>query len=280
MHRVGLIAGAGSLPIEIARNCELSGIEIIMSRITGISDAEAATFLGHEHGLGQFGARIASLKAANVETIAFVGKIERPDFNTLAMDDVGISMLPKLGLATGDDAVMRVILAEFANAGFNIIGPDTLQTSLLAPLGSLGRLSPTPAQLADISIAANVANEIGRLDIGQGCVVCKGVVLAVEAQEGTDEMLKRVANLPIEIRGNPTNPAGVLCKRPKPIQEMRIDLPTIGIATLENAIRAGLAGIAVQAGGALIAQRENLIASADAANIFIYGFDANLGSKI
>lgn len=279
MQKVGLIAGAGPLPIEIAQNCEASGIGIFMSRITGISDAKAAQFSGDEHELGHFGARMAGLKAANIETIAFVGKIERPDFGELKMDSVGNAMLPKLAAAAGDDAVMRVILGEFAGAGFNIIGPDELQSSLLAPLGQLGEAAPNAAHLADIAIAAQVASEIGRLDIGQGCVVCGGVVLAVEAQEGTDEMLRRVAKLPVEVRGTLQNPAGVLCKRPKPIQEMRIDLPVIGLATLDNAIAAGLAGIAVQAGGALIAQREQLIAKANAAKIFIYGFDASLGSK-
>lgn len=279
MRRIALIAGAGPLPIEIAQNCEASGIGIFMSRITGISDAQAAQFAGDEHELGYFGERMASLKAANIDTIAFVGKIERPDFGALKMDNVGNAMLPKLAAAAGDDAVMRVILGEFASAGFNIIGPDTLQSSLLAPMGKLGEATPNAAQLADIAIAARVASEIGRLDIGQGCVVCNGVVLAVEAQEGTDEMLRRVAKLPVDVRGTLQNPAGVLCKRPKPIQEMRIDLPVIGLATLENAIAAGLAGIAVQAGGALIAQRQELIAKANAANIFIYGFDANLGAS-
>ncbi|MEK7660645.1 MAG: UDP-2,3-diacylglucosamine diphosphatase LpxI [Pseudomonadota bacterium] len=278
-RKIGLIAGAGPLPIEIAQNCEASGIEIFMSRITNISDKETKQFVGDEHSLGHFGARMASLKAANTKTIVFAGKIDRPDFEALEMVDVGEVMRPILANAAGDDAVMRIILAEFAAAGFEIIGPDTLQKSLLAPLGPLGKIAPNAAQLADIKIAAKVANEIGRLDIGQGCVVCNGIVLAVEAQEGTDEMLKRVAKLPADIRGTLNNPAGVLCKRPKPIQEMRIDLPTIGVATLENAISAGLAGIAVQAGGALIAQREKLIASADAANIFIFGFDAELGSR-
>jgi UDP-2,3-diacylglucosamine hydrolase len=144
--------------------------------------------------------------------------------------------------------------------------------ALLAPAGPLGAVSPTAEHLQDVEKAAAVASALGAWDVGQGCVVCDGLVLALEGQEGTDQMLARVAGLPADIRGAQEAPRGVLVKRPKPIQDRRIDLPTIGVATLEGASRAGLAGIAVEAGGALVMQRDALIARADSLGLFVYGF--------
>jgi DUF1009 family protein len=125
--------------------------------------------------------------------------------------------------------------------------------------------------MADIARAMKVAREIGRLDVGQGAVVVRGLVLAVEAQEGTDAMLRRCAELPAAIRGRPEAPCGVLAKAPKPIQERRIDLPTIGLATIQRAAQAGLAGIVGEAGGLIVLDREDVIAAADELGLFVYG---------
>jgi UDP-2,3-diacylglucosamine hydrolase len=112
---------------------------------------------------------------------------------------------------------------------------------------------------------------LGRLDIGQGAVVVDGLVLAVEAQEGTDAMLARCALLPEALRGVPGARRGVLVKWPKPIQERRVDLPTIGVRTIENAAAAGLAGVAGEAGGVLVLDREAVIAAADRLGLFVAG---------
>jgi DUF1009 family protein len=109
------------------------------------------------------------------------------------------------------------------------------------------------------------------LDIGQGAVVVRGLVLAVEAQEGTDAMLARCAELPAALRGTPEAPAGVLAKTPKPIQERRVDLPTIGVATVMAAAQAGLAGIVGETGGLLVVDRGAVIQRADDLGLFIIG---------
>jgi len=172
----------------------------------------------------------------------------------------------------GDDALLRVLLEEHEREGFAVLGAEEVMGDLLATAGAWGAVAPTDAQRKDIIKAAKIAAAIGALDIGQGAIVCSGVVLAVEAQEGTDAMLARTATLPVAVRGDASNRRGVLVKRPKPIQERRIDLPVIGVTTLENAAAAGLAGIAVEAHGALVAQRQQLIARADALGLFLYGF--------
>ncbi len=276
--KIGIIAGSGSLPIEIAHFAQSSGIDIHLSRINGMSEDILPELNGSCFGLGEFGKRMKALKDGGYLHIIFAGYVNRPDFSTLKFDTMGLVMLPSILAAAkkGDDAIMRAILGHFEKAGFIVFGPEVLQKELIAPLGAIGAVKPTKEQMFDIETAARAAYQIGKLDIGQGCVVSNGLVLAVEAQEGTDAMLKRILTLPKELRGT-EKLNGVLCKRPKPIQEKRIDLPTIGMTTLENVIAAELSGIAIEAGGALIAQKQSLIKMADEAGVFIYGFDESLG---
>jgi DUF1009 family protein len=135
----------------------------------------------------------------------------------------------------------------------------------------LGAVRPTPEQMADARLAASTAHAIGALDIGQGAVVCDGLVLAVEAQEGTDAMLERCARLPADIRGSKDAPRGVLAKLPKPAQDLRVDLPVMGVRTLERAAEAGLAGVAGEAGGLLLVEREAIREAADRLGLFVVG---------
>jgi len=175
----------------------------------------------------------------------------------------------------GDDALMRYLLELFEKEGFEVIAPQDVCQSLLLPEGMLGSVQLTETHMSDARIACTIASKIGALDIGQGAVVCNGVVLAVEAQEGTDAMLRRVAELPAEIRGSVSERKGVLAKMVKPTQETRVDLPTIGPATIENAAAAGLAGIVAEGGRAFIIDREQVIALANAAGLFIAGLPSS-----
>jgi DUF1009 family protein len=201
------------------------------------------------------------------------GVVQRPDFSKLAMDLRGISILPRLLLEArkGDDAILRTMVHEFEKEGFRVEGVQDVAGRLTLPAGPLGRISPTDGHLEDIQKALATAKAIGALDIGQGAVVARGLVLAVEAQEGTDAMLRRCAELPTTIRGTPEAPCGVLAKAPKPIQERRVDLPTMGLATVHRAAKAGLAGIVGEAGGMIVLDRDTVIAEADALGLFIYG---------
>jgi len=166
---------------------------------------------------------------------------------------------------------MRYLLELFEKEGFDVIAPQDVCKSLLLPEGILGSVHLTEVHKEDAKVACEIASKVGAMDIGQGAIVCQGVVLAVEAQEGTDAMLKRVADLPVEIRGSEAERKGVLAKMVKPTQEMRVDLPTIGPATIENAAAAGLAGIVAEGGRAFIIDKEAVITLADAAGLFIAG---------
>ena len=213
------------------------------------------------------GRTIRLLKDAGVEELVLIGPVGRPDFSKLKPDWHGAKLLPKIIKAArkGDDALMKVVVEELEQQGFTILGAEQILADLCAPLGVVGAHEPDTVDRADIARGMDVAARLGAMDIGQAVVVRDGYVLAVEAAEGTDAMLHRCGDFRGAERG------GVLVKRPKPGQERRVDLPTIGVPTVEGAAAAGLKGIAVAAGGALIADREAVAAAADAAGIFVCG---------
>ncbi|MGE5566700.1 MAG: UDP-2,3-diacylglucosamine diphosphatase [Parcubacteria group bacterium] len=275
MLKLGLIAGGGSLPAMVADHCRAAGRDYFVIRLKGFADDAMRLHPGADVGLGQLGKCIKLLRDEGCKAVCFAGKVTRPDFSKLVPDMRGMAALPGVIAAAGkgDDALLRQILHEFEKEGFVIEGADQVETGLTLPHGALGRHAPGPEHQGDIDLALKVAREIGRLDVGQGAVVCDGLVLAVEAQEGTDAMLRRVAELPAAIRGSPERPKGVLAKAPKPIQETRIDLPTIGVATVQRAARAGLAGIVGEAERMLVVDREQVIRLADDLGLFVYGVE-------
>lgn len=271
---LGLIAGLGELPVAVAKAAQASGRDVYVLRILGFEEPQLADYPGTSLGIGQIGEHFNLLRRAGCQEVVFAGIVRRPDFSQLKLDWRGTLLLPAVISAArqGDDALIRVLVRAFEQEGFRVIGSDTVVPDLLSSPGTLTARQPAQGDLDDIAIAARIAAEMGRLDIGQGCVVCDGLVLAVEAQEGTDLMLARVAALPQELRGQPDHRRGVLVKRPKPIQERRVDLPVIGVRTIENAAQAGLAGIAVEAGGALLIGRAEVLRRADALGLFVTVF--------
>ena len=176
-----------------------------------------------------------------------------------------------LAARRGDDGLLTYLVRQFEDEGFVVEGANEVMGELTLPPGPLGRHRPRQSHLADLERAMDVAREIGRLDIGQGAVCCDGLILALEAQEGTDEMLSRVAMLSASIRGVPGRRRGVLAKACKPGQERRIDLPTIGPETIRRAAEAGLAGVAGEANLTLVVDREAVVALADDLGLFVLG---------
>jgi DUF1009 family protein len=276
--RLAIVAGGGDLPRRVAEQAKRTNRDPLIVGLKGFVEASLlADFGGVELSIGQLGKLIQLMRKEGCEEMVFAGSIKRPDFASLSLDLKGVQSLPRILAAAkkGDDALMRAVMDVFADAGFRIIGADDVLEDLRVGPGSLGKFSPAEEHWQDIRRAADVARISGSLEIGQGAVSCDGLILAVEAQEGTDRMLARIPELVAEIRGTPEARRGVLVKRPKPQQERRIDLPTIGIRTVEGAAAAGLAGIAVEASGALVVDREAVARAADAAGIFVYGFTAS-----
>lgn len=216
--------------------------------------------------LGAAGTAIDRLRAEKVEELVMAGRINRPALSSLKPDAWATKFFAKAGLkALGDDGLLKTLVQELENEGFRVVGPETVMTDLLAPAGLYGAVQPDRQAEADIERGIEVARGLGGLDVGQAVVVQQGLVLAVEAIEGTDAMLNRAAGLRRD------GPGGVLVKIKKPGQEVRADLPTIGTETVERAFQAGLRGIAVQAGNALIVDRSDVIRLADEKKLFLIG---------
>jgi DUF1009 family protein len=273
--KLGLIAGGGSLPLEIAEYCRRVGRPVFVIRLKGFAEPALSAYEGADVGLAELGKCLKTLKRAACRSVCLAGRVTRPDFKALAPDLRGLAALPGVIAAArgGDDALLRFLVGEFEKEGFAVEGAEGVMRGLALPLGPIGIHAPTPDQLADAHQALDVARAIGRLDVGQAAVVCDGLVLAVEAQEGTDAMLSRVAGLPGHMRGRPGAPRGVLAKAPKPIQETRVDLPTMGLATVRGAAAAGLAGVVGEAGRLLVLDRAEVVALADELGLFVLGVE-------
>ena len=275
MQKLGLIAGGGSLPVEIAEHCQRSGRPLFVIRLKGFAGAGLEPYAGAEVGLAELGKCFKALKRAGCHAICLAGNVARPDFSALMPDLRGLAALPGAIAAArrGDDALLRFLVGEFEKEGFAVEGAHEVMDDLGLGEGLLGRIAPSDDASSDIAHAMDIARAIGRLDVGQAVAVCRGLVLAVEAAEGTDAMLARVAELPEALRGRPDAPKGVLAKAPKPIQETRVDLPTIGPATVRAVARAGLAGIVGEAGRLLVLDRDEVVALADELGVFILGVE-------
>jgi hypothetical protein len=273
MNKLGLIAGGGALPVSVAARCEAEGRPVFVVRLAGFADVHLARYPGLDAGMAEFGRILSALKKAGCTAVCFAGTVSRPDFRTLKPDLKGAALMPGIIAAAtrGDDALLRKILSVFEGEGYAIEGADDILGGETLPAGALGAVRPTEEQLSDLRKALHVAEKAGELDIGQGAVVCNGLVLAVEAQEGTDAMLARVAGLPADLRGSARERKGALGKAPKPIQDMRVDMPVIGARTVEMAAEAGLAGVGGIAGRLILIDRAGLIEAADRLGLFVWG---------
>jgi DUF1009 family protein len=273
MNKLGLIAGGGALPVSVAARCEAEGRPVFVVRLAGFADVHLARYPGLDAGMAEFGRILSALKKEGCTAVCFAGTVSRPDFRTLKPDMKGAALMPGIIAAAtrGDDALLRKILSVFEGEGYAIEGADDILGGETLPAGALGAVRPTDEQLSDLRKALHVAEKAGELDIGQGAVVCQGLVLAVEAQEGTDAMLARVAGLPADLRGSARERKGALGKAPKPIQDMRVDMPVIGARTVEMAAAAGLAGVGGVAGRLILIDRAGLIEAADRLGLFVWG---------
>jgi DUF1009 family protein len=261
------------LPVSVAARCEAEGRPVFVVRLAGFADVHLARYPGLEAGMAEFGRILSALKKAGCTAVCFAGTVSRPDFRTLKPDLKGAALMPGIIAAAtrGDDALLRKIRSVFEGEGYAIEGADDILGGETLTAGALGAVRPTEEQLSDLRKALHVAEKSGELDVGQGAVVCHGLVLAVEAQEGTDAMLARVAGLPADLRGSARERKGALAKAPKPIQDMRVDMPVIGARTVEMAAAAGLAGVGGVAGRLILIDRAGLIEAADRLGLFVWG---------
>ncbi len=260
------------MPVQIIQACRDKRRDFFV--IAFKDQADAAAFDGVPHvwvRLGAVAESLEHLRTAGCKELVLAGTVHRPSFSALRPDTWTARFFAKSGAdILGDDGLLTAILKTLEeNEGFHVVGPDQLIPDLLATEGVYGSIEPDPQAKEDIECGIEAARDVGSHDIAQGAVAQLGQILAVEDEKGTDALLKRVQKLRLD------GPGGVLVKVKKPGQEHRVDLPAIGVTTVETASRAGLRGIAVEAGGALVFDREAMIEAANKARLFVVGIDVN-----
>jgi hypothetical protein len=265
--RLGIVAGDGGLPRRLVEACRESGRDVFVLALEGA--AEPATIADVPHAWCRVGAAargLALLRENAVAELVLAGGVQRPSLAALRPDWRAAKFLARVAYrALGDDGLLSAVVAELEREGFRVVGADQILGSGLAPEGPFGQIRPDAQANADIAHGAHIARALGGLDIGQAVVVQQGLVLGVEAIEGTDELIRRCAKLRRE------GPGGVLVKLQKPGQEQRADRPVIGPQTVAMAAEAGLRGIAVETGATIVIDRDQVVAAADEAGLFVFG---------
>jgi DUF1009 family protein len=265
--KLGILAGGGPLPGYLIEACRSSGRDFFVLAFADQADPQIIG--GAPQAWVRLGAveeAIGRLHAEQCEDLVLAGPVQRPTLAELRPDRRAARFLARGLLNKGDNGLLGAVVRTLEEEeGFRVVGADTILADLRAGVGPFGRHAPSPDTESDIAHGVNVVHHIGRLDIGQAAVVRQGVVLGVEAAEGTEALLKRCGSLQHD------EPGGVLVKLPKPGQEKRADMPAIGPKTVTGAVEAGLLGIAVATGATLVFELARVVAEADAAGLFIVG---------
>lgn len=273
---VAIICGGGGFPLAVARAARASGREVFLVGLHGAADPDIASFPHVWVKLGEFGKLFRELDARGVKQLAIVGSLTRPDFSDLRLDFGGVKRLPDIAriLRGGDDHALKGVVRFFEGEGLAVIGVHELAPSLLAGQGALTSRAPSQDMLEDIALGMKMLAALSPFDAGQSVIVANQRVVAVEAAEGTDQMIQRVAELRASGRLRLKGRCGVLVKAPKQGQDLRVDLPAMGPRTIANAIAADLAGVALAADGVLMLEREETLSTAQGGGLFVYGAGA------
>lgn len=268
MPHLGIIAGGGTLPRKLIEACLRDQKSFFVLAIKGQTDGGLLRDIPHAWTrLGATDEAIRILKEQHVDTIVMAGAVRRPALTELRPDWRTLRVFTQLGMAAlGDDALLRAIMRELESEGFQVIGAHDIEPDLITPAGILTKKMPSESNNADMDYGLKAVRMLGQLDIGQAVVVQQGIVLGVEAIEGTDALLERCKKL--RRKGN----GGILVKACKPQQDKRLDLPTIGLRTIKNVYEAGLEGIAIEAGASLLLDRDAVVDAANSLGIFVTGF--------
>lgn len=266
---LGIIAGGGNLPAQLINSCIKNGREFF---VLAFEESFSAATMGNvPHAvirIGAVGEALKHLRDAGVREIVMAGGIKRPSLSSLKPDAAGAALLKKLGMAffLGDDALLRAITSFFEEENFKVVGAESILGGLIAPEGVLGKIAPGKQEKTDIIIGMKAAKNLGALDVGQAVIVENGMILGTESAEGTDALIDHCANLR---QGG--KKSGILVKAKKPCQEARVDLPAIGVTTIEKLNEYGFAGVAVEAGGSLLIEKPELIRRANGYGLFVAG---------
>ncbi len=275
-RKLGIIAGGGSIPKKLIDFCKENGRDYFVLAIEGNADKNLIDeSIPHQWiRIGQAGTGFKRFHEEKVEDVVMIGTIRRPSFFDLVPDFRTAAFFAKIGMKSiGDDGILRALVKEIESEGMLVKGVHEVLPEILVKEGIMGKHKPDKQAIEDIKRGIEVAETLGRLDVGQAVVVQQGLVLGVEGIEGTDELIRRCGEYRRKGDG------GVLVKLRKPQQDMRIDLPTIGPRSVYRAKESGLRGIAVHAGNGLIVDEEETIKAADKEGLFIIGVNPSEFAK-
>ena len=268
IEKVAIIAGSGWLPRHVYDDCIKKGIEALVIKINDTQSDDPFTGVDYESiSIYAVNKLISKLKADNIKHVVLAGAVKRANISRLLLDLKGaklFAMIMKGGLA--DNSLLKTIISFFEMEGFIIVPPEQIATSILADSGNINSVKPSKSALSDIKKGIEILRAIANFDVGQSLVIQNGLVLGVEAAEGTDELIKRCGL--IQQRDEESC---ILIKVVKPNQDLRVDLPCIGVETIKNLHRYNFKGVSVEAGSALILNKEQTIEEANKLDIFIYG---------
>jgi UDP-2,3-diacylglucosamine hydrolase len=271
---LAIICGAGKFPFAVADAVMSRGRRVMLFALAGwVDPSDVARYPHHWGRLAQLGRFRRLARQEGCRDVVFIGALTRPPITQLRIDLTTLRLLPRIIAAFrgGDDHLLSSAGRIFEHLGFRLVGAHEVAPEILVPEGQLGRHGPSTRDHADIAVGQGLLAAMGPFDVGQAVVVAANRVIAVEAAEGTDRMLERIARLRRDGKLHVPNHSGVLVKTPKPTQDRRFDLPSVGARTVDAAAAAGLAGIAVEAKGAITADLQDMIRAADAAGLFVVG---------
>ncbi|MDP9196850.1 MAG: UDP-2,3-diacylglucosamine diphosphatase LpxI [Pseudomonadota bacterium] len=273
-ENLGILAGGGDLPRRLVEACRTQGRSFFILGFEGHADRALMEGLPYAWvRLGAWGDILGRLRQEGVTELVMAGHVRRPSLAELKPDWRAAKFLARIGLrALGDDGLLSAVAKEFEGEGFRVVAAHDILGTLLAPAGVWGSVRPDEAAWTDIRRGMEVVRALGRLDVGQAAVVQQGLVLGVEGVEGTAELVRRCTVLKREGGG------GVLVKASKPQQDRRVDLPAVGPDTVKTCADAGLAGIAVEAGGALVLDLASVVTEADRHGLFVVGVEREQGA--
>jgi UDP-2,3-diacylglucosamine hydrolase len=271
---VAILAGGGAFPLEVAGEARRAGREPFLVGIVGATDPAIEAYPHVWVRMGEVGKLFAALKERAIAEMVIIGAMTRPELADLRLDWGAVRRAADLALLfrRGDNGLLAGLAAIIEREGVRVVGAHEIAPRLLAPLGPVGARTPTAEDETAIALGAPLLGALSTLDAGQGAIVAAGRVLAIEAAEGTDAMLTRVAEMRASGRLRLSGLAGVLIKAPKRGQDLRFDMPAVGPKTIEGAIRAQLRGVAIAAGRVLVLERAICARKADAAGLFVAGF--------
>ena len=271
--KIGLIAGSGDFPLEVIKSIRKQKRDVFVIGIKGSASKEIEHFPHYWIRMGQIGKAIKVLKKNNCKDLIIIGGVKKPNVWLLCPDLGAMKLFFRLILLTnkGDASILKTLIYFLEkDNNFNIIGAEDYIGHLLMSKGLIAGDSLSVEDKRDIEIAVNNCYQIGLKDVGQACVVVNEQVISSEDALGTDKMLKEIISKNITF-----NNKGVLVKIAKPFQDRRVDLPAIGIRTLELINKIGLSGIALEANSALISEKDKVIEYANKNKLFIYGLKEN-----